>query len=90
MELRIREAVHQSPPRLLYMLYQARNAPAPTWRHIAPYSIREKRTKDNEPLLYAACEKEQWKVEAFDLRRIKDLQVTNKPWPFSPEFAVEF
>lgn len=87
--MRVREAVRHDPPRLVYALYQAKDADHPTWRHLACYSVRD-RAADGGTLLFAACEKESWKVEAFDLRRFKDLQVTNKPWPFAPRFRIEF
>ena len=87
--LRINEAVRHDPPRLVYALYQAKDADRPTWRHLACYSIRD-RASDGGDLLFAACEKENWKVEAFDFRRFRDLQVTNKPWPFTPRYRIEF
>lgn len=87
--LRVREAVRHNPPRLVHALYQAKDADSPSWRHLACYSIRD-RAHDGSPLLFAACEKDSWKVEAFDLRRFRDLQVTNKPWPFTPKFRIEF
>lgn len=87
--VRVRQAVRQNPPRLVYALYQAKDADGPTWRYLACYSIRD-RGMGGEPLLFAACSKENWKVEAFDLRRFKDLQVTDRPWPFPPAYAIEF
>lgn len=86
--LRIREAVRQEPPKLVYALYQAVDAKAPTWRHLACYSLRDRGS--GGPLLFAACEKENWAVECFGLSRIRDLQVTNKPWPFAPLYPIEF
>lgn len=79
-ELRIRRAVRQDPPKLLHALYQAQDAKVPTWRHIAPYSVRD-RGANGGPLIFAACEKEGWKIEAFVPSRFKDLQVTQTPWP---------
>lgn len=87
--MRVREAVRNDPPKLCYALYQAKDADHPTWRHLACYSIRD-RAADGGSLLFAACEKDNWSVEAFDLRRFKDFQVTNKPWPFAPRFRIEF
>lgn len=87
--LRIREAVRNDPPRLCYALYQAKDADHPTWRHLAPYSVRDRKAGGGM-LLFAACEKDAWKVEAFDLGRFQDFQVTNKPWPFAPKHRIEF
>lgn len=87
--MRAREATRQDPPRLVYALYQAKDADHPTWRHLAPYSIRDRKAGGGS-LLYAACEKEGWAVEAFDLGRFKDFQITTKPWPFTPKFRIEF
>jgi hypothetical protein len=87
--LRVREAVRRDPPRLCHALYQAEDADTPTWRHLACYSIRDRGT-DGSSLLFAACEKDRWKVEAFRLDRFTDFQVTTKPWPFAPKFRIEF
>ena len=87
--MRVREAVRQDPPKLVHALYQAKDADRATWRHLACYSIRDRGAEGNA-LLFAACEKEGWKVEAFDLRRFQDLQVTAKPWPFNPMYRIEF
>lgn len=89
--MRIRKAVNQDPPKLVHALYQAKDANAPTWRHLAPYSQRD-RGSDGAPLLYAACEKEGFKIEAFDYRRFLDFRTTNKPWPpaaYHP-YRIEF
>ena len=79
-KLRIQEAGRKRV--LLLMQYNG------IYRHVEPYSYRF-RDKDNanEPLLYAFCHKDQG-IEAFKLRKITDLQVTDQP--FSPRYPVEF
>lgn len=84
--LRCREAVNQRPPKLVHALYKAKDAPTATWRHLECYSIRY-RGKNNAPLLFAACSKENWGTEAFDLGRFEDVQVTDIP--FSPRWQIE-
>lgn len=89
--VRAREACRQDPPRLIHALYQAKDANVPTWRHLACYSVRDRGTNGGT-LLFAACEKEGWKIECFDPNRFKDFQVTEKPWP-SPAhhpYRIEF
>jgi hypothetical protein len=72
-------------------LYQAKDADVPTWRHLAPYSVRD-RGEGGEPLIFCACSKEGWKIEAFVPKRFRDLQVTNLPWPPSAyhPYRIEF
>ena len=84
--LRMREAVRQNPPKLVRASYLAADAASPTWRLLEPYSIRY-RGDGNAPLLFAACEKEAWKTEAFRLDRFKDVQVTDIP--FKPRWKIE-
>lgn len=85
--LRMREAVHQEPPKLVRALYKGEDATSATWRLLEPYSIRY-RGKGGVPLLYAACEKESYKgIEAFRLERFQDVQVTDIP--FKPRWKVE-
>lgn len=86
--LRCRLAVNQKPPKLVHALYQAKDANTPTWRHLAVYSTRD-RGVEGSTLIFAACEKEGWEVEAFRVGGFKDLQVTDKPWPFQPRFRIE-
>lgn len=90
--MRAREAVRRSPPRLVRGTYQAADANAPTTRLMQCYSIRYRGVPAFEggprrPLLYAACEKDGWKVEAFRLDRFHDMQVTNIP--FTPKHKIE-
>lgn len=85
--MRVQEAASQDPPCMVRALYQAKDAQVATWRLLQPYSIRA-RAEDGAWLLYAGCEKDNWNVESFDLRRFKDLQVTNLP--FTPKFDVEW
>jgi hypothetical protein len=87
--MRIHEAASQRPPKMVRALYKAKDADVATWRHLQPYSLRM-RAKDDPgtPLIYAACEKDQWKVEAFIPARFEDVQVTNIP--FTPRYKVEF
>lgn len=58
------------------------------YRKVEPYSFRY-RDKDEPhvPLFYAFCHKDR-QIEAFKIRRIQDLQVTNEV--FSPRWPVEF
>ena len=84
--LRIRKAVRERPPKLVRAFYQAVDATSPTWRLLECYSLRY-RGQDNRPLLFAACEKENWKIEAFRLDRFHDVQPTNIP--FSPRWPIE-
>ena len=79
---RIQEAGRQHPPVLLRALYNGR------WRDLEPYSYR-KRDRDDPhiPLLYAFCHKDNG-IEAFKLKKFRDLQVTNRP--FQPRWDVEF
>ncbi len=79
---RIQEAGRNLPPLMLRMLYNNR------WRNVEPYSFRW-RDKDDPhiPLFYAYCHKDK-QTEAFKLKKVQDLQVTNQP--FQPRFVVEF
>jgi predicted DNA-binding transcriptional regulator YafY len=85
MKLRIRTAVSANPPRLVRVLYQAEDATTPTWREMECYSLRY-RGKGGVPLLYAYCRKDN-AIEAFRFDRVKDIQLTNKP--FEPKYQIE-
>lgn len=79
-EMRIRRAVRQDPPKLVHALYQAKDANVATWRHLAPYSVRD-RGANGGPVIFCACSKEGYSIEAFVPSRFRDLQVTEIPWP---------
>lgn len=78
-EWRIEEAARAR--KLLHMKYNG------IWRHVMPMSFRRGKT---EKLLYAYCEKDNWDIEAFKISKIEDCEVTDKNWPFTPEYTVEF
>jgi hypothetical protein len=86
---RCRIATMQNPPKLVHALYQAQDADVPTWRHLAPYS---KRDKVNGVLVYCACSKEGYKIEAFDADRFVEFRVTQLPWPPGAyhKYRIEF
>lgn len=85
--MRIREAVSAEPPFLLRALYQAVDAAGPTWRELEPYELVYNNPDDPAtPNLYAACEKEGWKIELFRLSRFHDIQLTQKT--FAPRWPL--
>lgn len=86
---RCRIATMQEPPKLVHALYQAEDADAPTWRHLAPYSVRD---RGGSTLVFCACSKEGWKIEAFRADRFAEFRVTSTPWPpkaYHP-YRIEF
>ena len=87
--LRVREACRHDPPLLLRATYTKKGADAPSERFLACYSVRD-RAVDGMPLLYAACSIHGWAIQAFDLRRFGNVQISDKPWPFRPQYRIEF
>lgn len=68
---------------LLRMLYNG------VWRDVEPYSYRYRDADDPHiPLLYGWCVTKDDQIEAYKLKKIEDLQVTNRP--YNPRFVVEF
>ena len=86
---RIREAVNQDPPRLCWATYRAKGATDYKARYLACYSERD-RGADGSTLLFAACSADGWAIEAFRYDSFGDFQVTDSPWPFAPQYRIEF
>jgi hypothetical protein len=86
---RCRMACIQNPPKLIHALYKAEDADVPSWRHLAPYS---KRDRGEGTLVFCACEKEGWKIEAFIPENFLEFRITNKPWPPGAyhKYRIEF
>ena len=84
--MRIREAVTQDPPRLVRALYQAVDAPGPTWRNLECYEIKYGKT--GLPMLYAWCDKDPHnQIELFHVEKFGDIQVMQLP--FSPRWPIK-
>lgn len=79
---RIQEAGRQLPPVMIRMLYHNR------WRDVEPYSYRYRDADDPHiPLFFGYCHKDD-QIEAFKLKKIQDVQVTQQP--FNARYVVEF
>lgn len=79
---RIQAAGRQRPPKLLRMLYNG------NWRDTEPYSFRWRDADDPQiPLFFGYCHKDDH-IEAYKLKKIQDLQVTNRP--FQERWVCEF
>lgn len=79
---RIQKAGRSKPPMLVRMLYNGQ------WRDVSVFSYRYRDADDPHiPLLYGYCHKDNH-IEAFKLKKIQDIQVTNRP--FQPQWPVEF
>jgi hypothetical protein len=77
---RIQQAGQQGV--LLWMRYNGQ------YRNVEPYSYRYRDADyPSEPLFFGWCFKDK-KIEAFKIRKIQDIQVTDTP--FAPRWTVEF
>lgn len=67
---------------LLWMRYNGQ------YRKVEPYSYRYRDADyPDEPLFFGWCDKDK-QIEAFKIRKIQDIQVTEEP--FEPRWTVEF
>lgn len=91
MEVMLREAVNMKPPVMVRALYQRKGAKTATWRYLQPVEmVAGRAAKDtSRPMLYAACEADGWKIEAFRLDRFEEMQLTNLPYAVQMQYPVK-